>query len=107
MTFIEVEAIMIEAHGDGTEHREYGGETGTAEFYEVEFTLQLHLGENIIFYHHPNNDTFIIGDEYEEEDSDNGIDNSYDYIKIINDIYDNSKTYLGSRYLRFEIRNIQ
>ncbi len=106
MTIIEVEAIMIEAHGDGTEHREYGGETGTAEFYEVEFTLQKHLGENIIFHHHLNNDTFIIRDDFETE-WDRGIDNSYDYIKIINDIYDNSKTYLGSRYLRFEIRNIQ
>ena len=106
MTFIEIEAIMIEAHGDGTEHREYGGEIGTSEFYEVKYTLQKHLGENILFSHHRINDTFIIRDDY-EEDSDKGIDNTYDYIKIINDIYDNSETYLCSRYLRFEISNIQ
>lgn len=92
---IEVMAIRTEA--DGTEHTYWGGETGTSEFYTVKYTLQAYLGENVLIYHHHENDTFVI------EDTDEGCDNEYDYIKIIESIYDNAEVYEQIAHISFEI----
>jgi hypothetical protein len=99
MTVIEVMVIMNDA--DGKEHTYYGGETGTPEFYTVKHTLEAYLGDNLLIYNHPINDTFII------EDEDEGCDNSYDYVKIIESIYDNTQSYECRDYLSFDILNME
>jgi hypothetical protein len=98
MTVIEVMAIRTET--DGTQYTYWGGETGTCEFYTVKYTLQAYLGENVLIYHHRENDTFVI------EDTDEGCNNEYDYIKIIEDIYDNAEVYENEAHISFEIINI-
>ena len=99
MTIIEVMVIMYDINGK--EHTYWGGETGTPEFYTVRDTLQAYLGEQVWLYHHPNNDTFVI------KDDDEGCDNSYDYIEIIETIYENAYSYEGRRYLSFEILDVE
>jgi hypothetical protein len=100
MTLIEIMVIMTEA--DGTEHTYWGGETGTPEFYTVKHTLQAYFGENISLYNHSENDTFVIEDENDE-----GYDNSYDYIEIIQTIFENAYSYKCKKHLSFEILNIE
>ena len=99
MTIIEVMVIMTDA--EGKEFTYWGGETGSCEFYTVKFTLEAYLGKNLLIYSYPNNDTFII------EDTDEGCDNSYDYVKIIESIYDNTHSFECRDYLSFEIRNME
>jgi hypothetical protein len=99
MTVIEVMVIMNDA--DGTQHTYYGGETGTPEFYTVKHTLEAYLGDNLLIYNHPTNDTFII------ENNDEGCDNSYDYFKIIESIYENAYSYNCSKHLWFEVLNVE
>ena len=99
MTVIEIMVIMHDA--DGIEHTYWGGETGTAEFYTVTNTLEAYLGDKIKIYCHGNNDTFVI------ENDDEGCDNSYDYIEIIESIYDNAYSYKNNKHLCFEILNIE
>jgi|688.fasta_scaffold710745_2 hypothetical protein len=98
---IEVMAIRTEA--DGKQHIYWGGETGTTEFYTVTFTLRAYLGENVLIYHHHENDTFVI----EDKDADEGYDNSYDYIEIIESIYDNAEVYKQRAHISFEIINVE
>jgi hypothetical protein len=97
MTTIEVMAIMTDA--DGEEHTYWGGEPGTPEFYTITDTLGAYLGNDIIIYNHPTNDTFII------ENNDEGCDNLYDYIKIIESIYENAYSHECNKHLSFEILN--
>jgi hypothetical protein len=99
MTVIEIMVIMYDA--DGKEHTYWGGETGTAEFYIVTNTLEAYLGDKIKIYNHDNNDTFVI------ENDDEGCDNSYDYIEIIESIYDNAYSYKCNKHLCFEILNVE
>ncbi len=99
MTIIEVMAIRTET--DGREYTYWGGETGTPEFYTVKYTLQAYLGKNVLLYNHDDNDTFVI------EDTDDGCDNSYDYIKTIESIYDNTEVYEQRAHISFEIINIE
>jgi hypothetical protein len=101
MTIIEVMVIMTDE--EGNEHTYWGGETGTCEFYMVKYTLEAYLDDNVFIYHHRTNDTFVI----EDEDEDEGCDNSYDYIKIIESIYDNTESYECRKYLSFEILNVE
>ena len=99
MTIIEVMVIMTD--DEGKKYTYWGGETGTNEFYMVKYTLEAYLGDKLLIYHHPNNDTFII------EDEDEGCDNSYDYVKIIESIYDNTQSYECHDYLSFDILNME
>ena len=99
MTIIEVMVIMTD--DVGKEYTYWGGETGSCEFYTVTFTLEAYLGKDLLIYNHPTNATFII------EDTDEGCDNSYDYVEIIESIYDNTETYEYREYLSFEIYNIE
>ena len=98
MTTIEVMAIRTEA--DGRERTYWGGETGTPEFYTVKDTLQAYLGENVFIGYDEVNDTFII------EDTDEGYDNSDDYIEIIESIYDNAYVYEQRAHISFVIINV-
>ena len=98
MTVIEVMVIMTDA--DGKEHTYWGGDTGTPEFYTVKHTLEAYLGD-IWIDHHPTNDTFVI------ENNDEGCDNSYDYIEIIESIYENAYSYECTKYLCFEILDVE
>jgi len=95
MTLIEVMVIMIDSNRK--EHTYWGGDTGTPEFYIVTDTLEAYLGNCVSVYHHPTNDTFIV------ENNDEGCDNSYDYIEIIESIYDNAYSFQCNKYLCFEI----
>ena len=99
MTTIELMVIMTDANGK--EHTYWGGETGTPEFYTVYDTLQAYLGENVLIYHHHTNDTFVI------ENDDEGCDNSYDYIEIIESIYENAHSFECRKHLSFEILNVE
>ena len=76
---VEVRAIMESLNGDVYT---YGGEVGTPEFYTVKDTLQAHLGESIWVTSHAQEDTFLL------EDSDEGCDRSYDYVRLIENIYE-------------------
>jgi len=98
MTVIEVMVIMTDA--DGRKHSYWGGETGTAEFYTVTNTLEAYLGEKIGIYHHLGHDTFVI------ENDDEGCENSYDYIEIIESIYENAFSYNGEKYLEFVVLQV-
>lgn len=95
MTIIEVMVIMID--DNGKEHTYYGDEVGTPDFYTVWYTLRAYLSTDIEITNHPVNDTFII------ENNDEGCDNSYDYIKIIESIYENAYTYECKQHICFEI----
>ena len=86
--------MVIMTDVNGKEHTYWGGETGTPEFYTVKDTLQAHLGKNVLLYNHNDNDTFVI------EDYDEGCDNSYDYIEIIESIYENGYSYENRKHLR-------
>ena len=99
MTIIEVMVLMTD--DEGKKYTYWGGETGTNEFYMVKYTLESYLGDKLLIYNHPNNDTFII------EDDDEGCDNSYDYVKIIESIYDNTQSYECRDYLSFDILNME
>jgi hypothetical protein len=99
MTVIEVMVIMTDARGK--EHTYWGGETGTPEFYTVKHTLEAYLGETVYISYHDENDTFVI------ENNDEGCDNSYDYIKIIESIYENAYSYECSKHLCFEILYVE
>ena len=95
MTVIEVMVIRTDA--DGTEHTYWGGETGTPEYYTVKYTLEAYLGKNVLIYNHDYNDTFVI------EDTDEGCDNEYDYIKIIERIYENAYVFKQRAHISFEL----
>ena len=99
MTLIEV--MVIRTDTDGKHHTYWGGETGTPEFYTVTYTLEAYLHKNVWIYHHDINDTFVI------EDTDEGCDNSYDYIKIIERIYDNAHVFNRRGHISFEIINME
>jgi hypothetical protein len=99
MTIIEIMVIMIDA--DGKEHTYWGGETGTPEFYTVKDTLKAYLGDSIWIDHHLINDTFVI------ENNDEGCDNTYDYIEIIESIYENAYSYECKKHLCFEILDVE
>ena len=99
MTLIEVMVIRTDA--DGTAHTYWGGETGTPEFYTVKHTLEAYLNKNVLIYHDDTNDTFVI------EDTDEGCDNEYDYIKIIESIYDNNYVFKRRGHISFEIINVE
>jgi hypothetical protein len=99
MTVIEVMVIMTDANGN--EHTYWGNEPGTPEFYTIRDTLEAYLGDNILIYNHPTNDTFII------ENTDEGCDNSYDYLEILDSIYENAYSYECSKHLSFEILNVE
>ena len=99
MTVLEVMVIMTDA--DGNEHTYWGDETGTPKFYIIKDTLEAYLGDTVWIYNHPTNDTFII------ENNDEGCDNSYDYIEIIETIYENAYSYECRNHLCFEILNVE
>ena len=97
MSIIEVLAIMM--YTDGIEDTFFGGETGTAEFYIIKHTLQKYLGNDLLYYNHDNEDTFIIENFYDE-----GCDNLYDHVKIINQIHE---PFAKNRTLKFAIINLE
>lgn len=99
MTIIEVMAIMRQANGN---EDTFGGETGTPEFYMVKHTLAQYLGEeeeSLLYYNHESNDTFII--DFGKGENKNRINQYIDIIKNIYEAFDRS------RYLRFEIINVE
>jgi hypothetical protein len=96
-----IEVIAIRTESDGREYRYWGGETGTPEFYTVKDTLQAYLGKDVFIDYDDVNDTFVI------EDTDEGYDNSNDYIEIIESIYDNAYVYEQRAHISFEIINVE
>lgn len=84
MTIIEVLAFC--GFNDNPEMEEpLWDETGTLIYYAVTDTLEAYLGKNVLISTNPTNSTFII-DTNDEDDE--GCDRSYDYIEIIESIYD-------------------
>ena len=94
MTCIEIMAIMEDADG---ETFKYIGEIGTPEFHQVKTTLQKYLNTTLWLYTNNEENLFVI------ENEDEGCDNSFDYVKIIENIYES--VYIGKRnfHLEFEI----
>lgn len=62
----------------------FGEETGTPEFYHIVDVLKKYLGENIYVSWDYNDFYFII----ENIERDEGYDETYDYITIIESIYE-------------------
>ena len=101
MTIIEVLAFWVFQDSDDEMGEPFWGETGTKDYYSVTDTLEAYLGKNVMISTNPTNSTFIIRDTNDE-----GCDISYDYIKIIEYIYDNTYSYDHRIILRFEILNV-
>ena len=95
MTTIEVRAIMEWLNGDAYT---YGGEVGTPEFYTVKDTLQAHLGYTIWVTNHAERDTYLV------EDSDEGCDHTYDFVRFIESIYEPASR---KRHLYFDIVHME
>lgn len=80
MPLLEVMAIMRDTN-TGADYFFWGGGTGTDEFYAVKYLIEEKLGDNLVrVWHHPVNDTFLVGDD------DDGCDMSYDYADLIGTI---------------------
>ena len=109
MVFIKVNPNIVNA--DGLEHP-FGDETGTPEFYTVARVLKKHLGTDIYVYYNYNDFSFEI--VYDEDETDQGCDISYDFVEVIKFIHESfPATHYAGRYngwkLQFEIvyfRNI-
>lgn len=80
MTSIKLNSYTMDPNGD-TQY--FGDETGTPEFYVVSDVLKKYLGENNINISWDYNQFFFIITNFDE-----GIDNTYDYIQIIESIYE-------------------
>jgi len=81
MVFIKVDASIVNAAGIT---HEFGDETGTPQFYIVERVLEKHLGKDIYVYY--NYDDFAFEIVYDEDETDQGCDISYDFVEIIESI---------------------
>ena len=103
MTIIEVLAFCDFNYTDEMDDPVWG-ETGTQDYYAVTDTLQAYLGKNVLISTNPTNSTFII-DTNDEDDE--GCDRSYDYIEIIESIYDGAYSYDHRITLWFEILNVR
>jgi len=90
-----IEVMVTSTHVDGQVITYWGDEVGTYEFYTVMDTIEAYLGKNIWITY--NDGTFLI------EDEDEGCDNSYDYMEILENIYENAYSYEGRRHLSFVI----
>ena len=97
-TLIEVMVVMTDLNGKWETY--WGGDPGTPEYFTVIDTLRAYLPEHLTFSSHTENDTYLI------VNFDEGCDQTYDYIEIIESIEDNSFSYKGQSYLSFEILNI-
>ena len=102
MTIIEVLAFWAFEYSDDIGEPIWG-ETGTKDYYSVTDTLEAYLGENVLISTNPTNSTFII-DTNDEDDE--GCDSSYDYIEIVDSIYDGAYSYDHRITLWFEILNV-
>ena len=80
MTSIKVNSFTIDPNGD-THY--FGDETGTSDFYVVSHVLEKYLGENNIYVSWDYNQFFFIITNFDE-----GIDDTHDYIQIIENIYE-------------------
>ena len=101
MVIIKVMPICVKPNG---KEEIYGDETGTIEFYMVYDTLIKYLGEEKIWVSWDYNDfLYIIKDKFDDE----FFDNSYDYIRIIEEIYEPFEPFNFKNrkkdYLKFEI----
>jgi hypothetical protein len=82
MVIIKVMPISVKPN---EEEEYFGDETGTPEFYMVHDTLLKYLGEENVWVNWDYNDfIFIIENKFEDE----CFDISYDYKKIIEEIYE-------------------
>lgn len=97
-TSIEVMVIITDLNGN--EDTYWGGVPGTPEDFTVINTLRAYLPKHLTLSSHPENYTYLI------VNFDEGCDQTYDYIEIIESIDDNSYSYEGKMYLSFEILNI-
>ena len=93
--------ISVKPNG---EEKEFGDETGTPEFYMVHDTLLKYLGEENVWVNWDYNDfIFIIENKFEDE----CFDISYDYKKIIEEIYEPfapfNFVYMKQDHLKFQI----
>ena len=103
MVFIKVDASIVNAAGI---MHEFADETGTPKFYTVRDVLEKYLGKDIFVYYNYNDFTFEI--VYDEDATDEGCDIAYDFVEIIESIYESfPETHYGGRYkgykLQFEI----
>ena len=82
MSIIKVMPISVNPNG---EEENFGDETGTPDFYMVHDTLLKYLGEENVWVTWDYDDfAFIIENKHDDE----CFDNSYDYEKVIETIYE-------------------
>lgn len=97
MTIIKVNPYSVNTYGN-CEY--FGDETGTPKFYMVIHTLEKHLGEINVKWDYTH---FF----FTIEDIDEGCDNTADYIKIIESIYEpfepHNFTDMKNHHLVFQI----
>ena len=100
MVFIKVDASIVNAAG--LEYP-FGDETGTPQFYTVRDVLQKHLGKDIYVYYNYDDFTFEI--VYDEDEMDDGVDISADFVEGIESIHELfPDTHYGGRYSGYKLQ---
>jgi len=80
---IKIDAFHVNINGT---YKYFGDETGTPEFYKVSDTLNKYLGEYDIWVSWDYNDFYFI--IHNSDSLDEGCDTIYDYIQIIESIWE-------------------
>jgi hypothetical protein len=83
MTILKVNAFTVNTN---KEYDYFGDETGTSDFYVVQDTLIKYLGDENVYVNWDYNEFFFIIED--RGDSDEGYDNTCDYIQTIESIYE-------------------